>query len=76
MRTLIVLLCAYLTGCAVAPSKLEPPAAALMAPPPKLSDPKEGDDAILLLIETRKKYVAVAERHRRLQRYVRTVMGE
>lgn len=66
------------TACtgSVAPSQLEPPAAALLVPPPKLPAVKEGDDAVKLLIDTRRRYASIADRHRRLQRYVNTVLGK
>ena len=79
MRTLIAVLCAtMLCGCGstLTPSQLEPPAAVLLSPPPKLPEVKEGDDAVKLLIETRRRYLGLADRHRRLQRWVKTVRGE
>lgn len=78
MRTLIVICCAYLAGCtgSISPSQLEPPAAALLVAPKPLAAPKEGDDLVPLYIDARRKYATVADRHRRLQRWVKTVIAK
>lgn len=82
MRTLLVVICVcctqMLAGCAsqISPSQLEPPAAVLMAPPAKLAEVKEGDDAVRLLIDTRRSYASISDRHKRLQRYVKTILGK
>lgn len=75
MRTLIVLCCALFAGCAnsVAPSQLEPPAAALLTPPKPLADPKKGDDLVVLYKGLRKDYAAETSKLRRLQTYTKTV---
>lgn len=81
MRTPIVLCCAYLAfmlaGCAgsIAPSQLEPPAAALLSPPRPLVDPKEGDDIVQLHIDARRRFATETDKYRRLQKYVRTILG-
>jgi hypothetical protein len=78
MRTLIVICCAYLAGCGgtLSPSQLEPPAAVLLQPPPKLPAVKEGDDAVKLLIDSRRRYASIADRHKRLQLWATTVLGK
>lgn len=79
MRTIFVVCCAYLSialaGCAgsVTPSQLEPPAAALLVPPKPLSDPKKGDDLVVLHKQIRRDYAAETSKLRRLQKYVTTV---
>jgi hypothetical protein len=78
IRATLVVICALFAGCAgsVSPSQLEPPAAVLLQPPPKLPAVKEGDDAVKLLIDSRRRYASIADRHRRLQRWVNTVTGK
>jgi hypothetical protein len=79
MRTLIAMLYAImLCGCGatIAPSQLEPPAAVLLAPPKPLPAVKEGDDAVKLLIDSRRRYASIADRHKRLQRWATTVLGK
>jgi hypothetical protein len=63
-------------SASVAPSQLEPPAAVLLQPPPKLPAVKEGDDAVKLLIDTRRRYAGLVDRHKRLQRWTTTVLGK
>jgi hypothetical protein len=77
MRTPIVLLFALLTGCAgPIPSKIEPPAAVLLSPPAKIPDVKAGDDLVQKHVELRRLYLTESGKYRRLQRYVRTVLGD
>ena len=78
MRTPIVLLCAclMLAGCAVAVPPLEPPAAGLMRDPKPLPDPKAGDDVVQLYAALRRESATDKSKLRRLQRYVRTVLGK
>jgi hypothetical protein len=77
MRTLTALMYAVvLSGCSasITPSKLEPPAAVLMQPPKPLADPKEGEDLVQLHIDARRRFAMLADRHKRLQRWAKTVL--
>jgi hypothetical protein len=78
MRTAFVLVClCVLTGCGtVIPSQLEPPAKALMVPPAKLPDIKTGDDLVQKHADLRRLYATETDKQRRLQKYVRTLIGK
>jgi hypothetical protein len=63
------------TGCAgISPSKLEPPAKALLQPSPKLPEVKAGDDLVAKHAELRRGYATETDKYRRLQKYVKTIL--
>ena len=79
MRTPFVLCCACFAiafaGCAasIPPSRLEPPAKALMKAPEPLPEVKTGEDIVKSHVALRRQYATETDKLTRLQVYVRTV---
>jgi hypothetical protein len=79
LAVLLVAAVIWLGGCASIPvtgSQINPPAADLMRSPRSFPEMTPGEDARVKLAEAAEIHAQEARRIKRLQRYVKTVLGQ